>query len=376
MTFSSTTKIKFIGRKRALDQLPDEFCSHFKHLTKRDVAKLRYVHSNFDYAVKTVLLRSIVVVTRDKDVYSFPPQWKDYTYTTSDAFFRMFRSQYFDPEFNKTLIFMGPLSDQVDYVERLKNALNDVQVYNAAPFSDHKVVSVTVNDDKGQPQTYWLVVEQDIFRTEFSRFGRPPIPALVIPSVPLQEIKILSLKIDFFNNKIDCRSIVLTGPNIGDSLAQFNYPQIEALSIWQQSTRFMTSFTMMAPLFTSLKEVGIVDSRDIQFQQFVLGLRSHSLTKLEIKCEIDGFGLEFDNILRHHSRSLETIVYHYKDNTPRAFLYEQPKVQHDVKAMPLGFRLLKLEDFPRLKDWCMMVGSIPWTGRAINQGWCICLIRI
>ena len=84
------------------------------------------MHGNSNNAVKITLLHSIVVVDRDKSLYSFPSSWDDYTFAKSVTFFRMFRSPYFDPEYNKTLIFMGPLLTEKKYVERLKHTLNDV----------------------------------------------------------------------------------------------------------------------------------------------------------------------------------------------------------------------------------------------------------
>lgn len=325
---------------------PDEILvCIFKNLTKKDVANMRLVHSNFDNAVKNILLHSIVVVTRDKSVYSFPSSWNDYTFVKSDAFFHMFRSQYFDPEYNKRLIFMGPLSTEEKYVERLKHTLNDVQVYDAAPFNGNRVVCVTLSIGT-QPQAYWLVIEHDLFGDDFRQFGKPPITPLSLPEYSINEMKILSLKANFLAYKINCKSIILTGLNYNDMLSHFNYSTITKLSILQETALNMSSFTRMAQFFINLKEFGIVDSANFSFQQFVLGLRSNSLTRLETKCEIDSFGLEFDNIIHHHSRSLETIIHHYKDNkTP---LFARPERGANPKEMPLGFRLLKLDDFPKL----------------------------
>lgn len=119
---------------------------------------MNQVHGNFNNAVKITLLHSIVVVSRDKSLYSFPSSWDDYTFAKSDAFLSMFRSPYFDPEYNKTLIFMGPLLTEKKYVERLKHTYNEVQIYDVSPFNGYRVVSVDISNNN-QQETYWLAIE-------------------------------------------------------------------------------------------------------------------------------------------------------------------------------------------------------------------------
>ena len=96
-----------------------------------------------------------------------------------------------------------------------------------------------------------------------------------------------------------------------------------------------------------MKEFGIVDGANLALQQFVIGLKGNSLTELETKCKIDSLGLEFENMIYHHSRTLKSIVYYYKDN--RSARFRKLDRARDPKKVPLGFRSLKLEDFPKLR---------------------------